>query len=228
MVTSEIGDLTIRIDGRRPLSPELVTALQAVCAKAEDEGGRGPVLVHVSGSPEESPDEQLSVGLVSKWERGLRRLERVPALTIAMASGDCGGVALDALLAADYRIATAPVRLLVPVDARGTWPGMALHRLVQQAGVAAVRRAVLLGVPIEADDALALHLIDELAPNAASMLTAAAKLAVDVVGTELAIRRQLMLDASVVGPEEALGAHLAACDRTLRQSAAGAVGMTDE
>ncbi len=49
------------------------------------------------------PDD-LTVALVSKWERALRRLERLPAVTIAVADGDCGGPALDALLATDYRI----------------------------------------------------------------------------------------------------------------------------
>ena len=37
---------------------------------------------------------------------------------------------------------------------------MALYRLTQQAGSAAIRRAVLLGAPIEAAEAVALRLLD--------------------------------------------------------------------
>jgi len=39
-------------------------------------------------------------------------------------------------------------------------------------------------------------------------------------GKEVAIRRQLLLDAAQHSFEEALGAHLAACDRALRRVAA--------
>ena len=41
---------------------------------------------------------------------------------------------------------------------------------------------------------------------------------------ELAIRRRLLLEAPSTSYEEALGTHLAACDRTLRGSAGGGRG----
>jgi isomerase DpgB len=215
------GDLMIRIDGRRPLSAESVAALAVLCDSAEDRGERDVVIVHVTGAPERTQADDLTVALLSRWERGLRRLERLPAVTIAIADGDCGGWALDALLATDYRIAAASVRLLVPVNAGATWPGMALYRLAHQASAAAIRRAVLFGVPIEVGEALALHLVDELTDDLASAVTAAARLAGAFSGAELAIRRQLMLDAPTVGFDEALGVHLAACDRALRRASAG-------
>jgi isomerase DpgB len=40
-----------------------------------------------------------------------------------------------------------------------------------------------------------------------------------VAGEELAIRRQLLLDAGHTRFEDALGSHLAACDRALRRGA---------
>jgi isomerase DpgB len=221
MVTAGDGGLVLRVDGRRPLAPELVADLEAVCDLAEDRGGRDAVIVRVSGAPGQPPGRDLAVGLVSKWERGLRRLERLPAASIAVVSGDCGGLALEALLATDYRIADASARLLVPMAAQATWPGMALYRLVRQAGAAAARRAVLFGVPIGAAEALAACLVDELTGDTPGALAAAAELAGAFPGAELAIRRQLMLDAPAVGFEDALGAHLAACDRALRQAPAG-------
>jgi isomerase DpgB len=72
-------DLILRVDGSRPLSAELVAELGAVCDRAEDgdaEDGDadGFVIVRVSGVPEPEWTGDLSVALVSEWERGLRRL----------------------------------------------------------------------------------------------------------------------------------------------------------
>jgi len=214
------GVLAIRIDGRQPLSAASVAAIAALCDSAEDGDDPRTVVVHVSGAPDGSWTRNLSVALVSRWERGLRRLERLPAATIGVASGDCGGPALDALLATDYRIADTSLRLVVPVTAGATWPGMALYRMSRQAGGAAIRRSLLLGVPVEAAEALALHLVDELTDDAESALAAAAGLAGAFAGAEVAIRRQLMLEALSASFEDALGAHLAACDRVLRQASA--------
>lgn len=242
MVTGELGQasvaevtpdgrarhagLEIWIDGRRPLDAGMVAAVAAVCDRvaavrdrSEERDHHNLVIVHVSGAPEEPPPQDLTVALVSKWESVLRRLERLPAVTIAVADGDCGGLALDALLATDHRIASLAVRLLMPVAGGATWPGMALYRLARQAGESASRRAVLLGAPIEASQALAMHLIDELTDDPASALAAAAEAAARVPGTELAIRRQLMMEAPAISFEDALGVHLAACDRALRRAA---------
>jgi isomerase DpgB len=215
------GELVIRVDGRRPPDAGLAAAVNAACGAAEDGGPQAVVIVEVSGAPPEGWAAGLHVAAVSKWERALRRLERLRAATIAVAEGDCGGPALDALLVTDYRIAAASVRLLVPVVDGATWPGMALYRLTRQAGGAAVRRAVMFGTPIKSGAALAMHLIDELAADPASAAAAATVLMGAFPGSELAIRRQLMLDAPAVSFEDALGGHLAACDRALRHLTAG-------
>jgi isomerase DpgB len=215
-------DPLLRIDGSLPLSAEAVAALADACDRAEDRGDHGRLIVYVSGAPREPGLDDVSIALVSRWERGLRRLERLPVATVAVAAGDCGGLALDALLATDYRIAARSLRLLVPVASRSIWPGMALYRLSQQAGSAAIRRAVLFGTPIEAVDAMALRLVDELTDDMPAALAVADALTCPFSGTELSIRRQLMLDAASVSFEDAIGVHLAACDRTLRRASAGA------
>jgi isomerase DpgB len=217
-----MDDLVIRVDGRRPVSAELVAAFEAMCGRVEDraDADHNTVILHVSGAPAEPSAEEFTIALVSKWERVLRRFERLPAATVAVASDECGGVALEALLATDYRIGTTSLRLLMARRALATWPGMALYRMVRQAGSAAARRAVLLGIPVLAADAVAMRLIDELTMDTQTALTAATELAEAIPGPELAIRRQLMDEAPAVSFEEALGAHLAACDRALRLSAA--------
>ncbi|MEO3766073.1 enoyl-CoA-hydratase DpgB [Streptomyces sp. B5E4] len=219
-----MGDtLTLRIDGTEPPTAAAVKALGTVCDAAEDGDGTGIVTVYVTGAPEPGWTRGLDVQLVSKWERALRRLERLPAATVAVARGDCGGTALDALLAADIRVATPGTRLLVARDGEATWPGMASYRLVHVAGVARIRRAALFGLPIDAPEAQALGLVDDLAADPASGVAAAAGLVSGLSGKEVAIRRQLLFDATTASFEEALGRHLAACDRSLRADAARVV-----
>lgn len=216
-----MSGVVIDIDGARPISAELVAEVAAFCDAAEDRGARRAVVVRTSGAPRAPWSDGITVGLVGKWEQVLRRLERLPAATIAVADGECGGPALDALLATDYRIATSTTRLTVPRLADAPWPGMALYRLAHR-GTAAARRAVLFGTPIGAVDALAAHLVDEITDDPAAALAAVSRLADGVDGVELAIRRHLLSDAATIGFEEALGGHLAACDRALRR-ASGAV-----
>ncbi|MCE7003171.1 enoyl-CoA hydratase/isomerase family protein [Kibdelosporangium philippinense] len=210
----------LRLDGAQPLSATSVEELVSLCDRAEDHRESGPVTIHVTGVPSADWSEGLTVGLVSKWERAVRRFERLNRVTVAVASGDCAGTALDVLLAADVRIAAAGTRLLLSWAGGATWPGMTLHRLTQQAGAAAIRRAVLLGVPIEADRALALNLIDEVSDDPAATLASLTEAAGAIDGAEIAIRRQLIFEAGSTAFEDALGAHLAAADRALRREAA--------
>lgn len=213
-----VGDASrVQIDGTGPLSRAAVEVVVAACAKAEALGGLSVVPIFVSGAPGPAWTRDVDVALVSKWERALRRLERLNATTVAVASGDVGGLALDALLATDFRIVTPDTRLVVSVDGDATWPGMATYRLTAQAGIAPIRRAVLFGHPIEAADAVALSLVDEVTEEPEKALAAVTESVATLSGKELAIRRQLMHDASTTSFEEALGAHLAACDRTLRR-----------
>lgn len=216
----ETGTDVLRVDGAEPFSAGLLERIGRICDRAETANGR--VIVHATGTPKGSWAQGLTVAQVNRWERAVRRLERLPAVTVAIADGDCGGPALDLLLAADIRIATPSVRLTVPLGGGATWPGMALFRLVRQgANAAAVRRAALFGEPIGALDALALHLVDDVTEDVAGAL-AAAEATREVSGPELAVRRQLLADAATVSFEEALGVHLAACDRELRRLTAEA------
>ncbi|MFB6891323.1 enoyl-CoA-hydratase DpgB [Kitasatospora sp. NPDC056327] len=248
------------VDGSRPLSPGTVQALNALCDRAEDEGGHAPVVLRVAGAPG-APAPAPPLALVNKWERALRRLERLDRPTVALVGdapwatdgtgtnevgdttggtggtdpaeaadhpagslgNDCGGTALEVLLATDYRIAPPTARLLLPVGPEGVWPGMALHRLVNQAGVAATRRAVLFGAALTAPDAVDLSLLDDLPDDPAAALAAVAGL-LAAAAPGIAIRRQLMLDAATTPHEEALGRHLAACDRVLRRAAGAPAG----
>jgi isomerase DpgB len=208
---------SLNIDGSLPMTLRTVADLGALCDQAEDHSGAGIVAVRVGGAPAANWTRDLTVALVNKWERALRRFERLPMTTVAIASGDCGGTALEVLLATDYRIAVPGTRLLVPVEDGVSWPGMALYRLTHQAGPNQVRQAALFGAAIGAEEALASRLVDEVTADDEDALAAAAESMAGFSGPELAIRRQLVSDATTRSFEDVLGMHLAACDRTLRR-----------
>lgn len=210
--------LELRVDGTQPLTLAAAQALEDACRRAES-ADRATLIFRLAGAPGIGWTRGLDIAVLTKWERALRRVERGAITTVAIASGDCGGAALDVLLVTDYRIATCSARLSLAADSEATWPGMAVHRLAQQAAHGRIRRTLLFGLPIEAREALALGLIDELAADPASALAAMAGKLTARSGRELAIRRQLMHDAATTNFNEALGAHLAACDRALRRAA---------
>ena len=218
MTAAGKDDLVLRVDGRRPLSPADVEAVLSVCDRAEDGYGAGLLTAYVSGAPTPGWAKDLSVGLLTKWERAVRRLERLGLATVAVAAGEVGGAALDVLLATDVRIAIAGARLVPPTVAEATWPGMALYRLGRQGVGGGLRRAALLGTRIEAEQALAAGLVDVVVDQPDDVLAEIAAGSAAIAGKELAIRRQLFLDADRTSFEDALGAHLAACDRSLRRS----------
>ncbi|WP_106399271.1 enoyl-CoA-hydratase DpgB [Actinocorallia populi] len=216
----------LAVDGGRPLSPALVEEIQAFCDLVEDApGGTAAVIrLHGAQTPLDWPGA-VGVDLVGRWEKALRRLERAPGVKIAVVDGPCHGPALELLLTCDYRIGAPDAMFGFPVRDGGVWAGMAVHRLVSQLGGTAARRMVLFGTSLSAQRALDAGLLDELAPDldgaAARMAAAAAELEPD----ELAIRRRLVQDAAVTGFEEALGMHLAACERTLARLRDGAKGQ---
>jgi isomerase DpgB len=207
----------LRVDGGREPSVELARSISALCDDVES-AGAGFATLYVSGAPtEKALGGVADVAAVSKWEQAVRRFERLRLPTLVVASGECGGAALDLLLAADVRVATPDLRLRLPFHEQAVWPGMAVFRLVQQLGLAAARRAVLFGAPITAGEALERGLVDRVSGNPERTLAAAARLLGRLSGPDLAIRRQLAFDAQWMSFEDALGPHLAACDRSLRR-----------
>ncbi|MFJ4576929.1 enoyl-CoA-hydratase DpgB [Streptomyces sp. NPDC088846] len=210
----------LRIDGTQPLSRELIARVQAFADQVEEGGPDSIAVLHLTGSTLAStPVGDVDIALVNKWERTLRRIERLSATTVAVVHGDCGGTALEILLTTDCRLGTPDVLLRLPSGSGpgSAWPGMALYRLANQVGVARIRRATLFDTPVQTTTALELGLLDEIADG----LEAAVAIALAITprqGADVAVRRQLLLEATTTTFEEALGRHLAACDRVLRRS----------
>jgi isomerase DpgB len=223
---SDLTDVYLEIGGGVALSKSLVATVNEACGRVEEDERKGlTLLVHITGGHPGAGDEpwphETAIHLVNQWERALRRLERLPVLVLAVVDGVCRGPAFDLLLATDYRVATADVSLELVGVAGGAWPGMALYRLVNQVGVGAARRMVVLGTPVTATRAAGLGLVDEVAEDAVARVRAVLQSAGGAHGRELAIRRQLLFEAAATSFEDALGTHLAACDRALRLARGG-------
>jgi isomerase DpgB len=95
---------------------------------------------------------------------------------------------------------------------------MALYRLANQFGVTAARRLLLFSEDMTAAQAERFGVLDQIADNPGEELHSRLTALRARTGDELAIRRRLLLDATTVSFEEALGPHLAACDRSLRRA----------
>jgi len=215
--TSQTDALRVRLDLGAGIT-ELTRVLVECCEKVERERLTAIVLELGEGSP--AWPGAADVHAVNKWERALRRFERLDAVTAVTASGESGGPALEVLMVADIRVGTPGLRLGLPMGTGGFWPGMVLHRLSNRIGVSRTRQLVMVragqGV-LTMTEACDLGLVDEITDNTDTWITTL--LAGRPSGTEPRLLRSLVLDASSTSFEEALGTHLAACDRAVRAAA---------
>ncbi|MFE0178471.1 enoyl-CoA-hydratase DpgB [Streptomyces sp. NPDC059002] len=216
--------LRMRLDASQGMA-RLTGTLTAFRERAEDERATAAV-IEVGAGHADWPGP-VDVHTVNKWERALRQWERLDAVTLVAASGACGGPAFDLLLAADVRIATPDLRVTLPTAAGGFWPGMAVHRLAHRIGVSRARRLTLCMAgagALEAYQAKELDIVDEITDALDDRVAKA--VAGSPSRVEARLLRGLILDAPGTSFEDALGTHLAACDRALRAATADAEAAT--
>lgn len=177
-------------------------------------GGLGEVIAILDLRAMEVRQGSAAIDEVTRWERGLRALERSPATGIALLGPLIHGPVLELALACDLRVAEPGSSVRVR-DEDGVWPGTALYRLVHLLGLGPARRLLMVEGAWDADQALAAGLVDRITDNPGAD---AEELAAGVreVG-DLRVVRQLIDEAPATTYDEALGAHLAACDRFLRR-----------
>jgi isomerase DpgB len=217
--------IPVEFDLSRPLSADLVEGLNKACARVVDSPTPVLLLRLTGASPRPAGwPGPADVYLVNKWEGALRRLERLSAFTVGVLDGHCTQGALELLLVTDKRVASAHSTIAPSGRGHGMWPGVGLHRLVHQIGLAEARRLTLLPRDLDARALLASGVLDSVEADLDSAIGEITEAMSGVDGAEVAMRRQLLLDAVTVEFEEALGSHLAACDRVLRRAGAAAGG----
>lgn len=98
------------------------------------------------------------------WERALRRLETMDKLVVAALHGYCIGGGLQVALACDVRVARDDAILGLPAVKECLIPGLGTWRLPRFIGLGRAKRMILTGETIGAPEALAIGLVDYVAP----------------------------------------------------------------
>jgi len=197
---------------------KITEMVSTICHHVERQENPMIVLLWIEGCARtETWPGEVSINAVSRWERAVRRLEKLSAPIIAAARGTCEGPASDLFFAADYRIAMADLNLVAPSNHGLAWPGMLLFRAVQKLGPLAAGRLILWGRGLDANVCSSTGLIDELTDD---LLVSSQAFLLTLGSTptrEVSIRRQLLQEAMSTSYEDALGIHLAACESELRR-----------
>jgi isomerase DpgB len=215
--------LSSKINGNDALSPALVAEFKRICDSVEADAHHSFLLLHVQGDAEPLraqrwPGEEhlIDPHLMSQWEQVLRRLELLRTTTMTVVEGMCGGLALEILLATDYRLMCTGSKIHMNGPLGAVWPGMAIHRLTNQIGVARSRRIALFGGELSETFACETGLVDEAVDDFETSVNKFVESCGEISAAEVAVRRTLLLEATSTSFESALGVHLAGCDRQLR------------
>jgi isomerase DpgB len=215
--------LCFTIGGGDSLSSSLVTEIKNICDSAEAEADNSFLWLHVRGAAEPTgvprwpgEEHQIDPHLVSQWEQLLRRVELLRKITITTVEGICGGLALEILLATDFRLICKGSQIRLDGRLGSVWPGMVLHRLANQIGIARARKVALFGGALSDIFACETGIVDEIVEDFATRVKEFVESNKQISPTDVAVRRGLLLEATSTSFESALGLHLASCDRQIR------------
>lgn len=171
--TGAVMTITITHPPVNAISPEVLDALGAAVAAAEDPAIRAVVVagsdaVFAAGADlaafvarGQNPATAIHAGVAL-----LDQLEALPKPVIAAVEGLCLGGGMELALAADLRVASARARFGQPEVALGIIPGWnGTRRLPRLIGVGPALDLILTGETIAGDRAFALGLVQRLAPD---------------------------------------------------------------
>lgn len=220
LVVKERPVVMIEIDGAGLLTRGLVDQIGGALDRLEDMGPHAMALFHVRGSAGQTEcawPGPVGVESVNKWERALSRVEAVHATTITFVEGWCSGVALELLLVSDRRLASPDFSMRCLGFGGDLWPGMGLYRLSRQIGESRARQFFLDAAEVSAARCLKLDIVDEIVTDCGNGTPLTAHVLRYATFEDLPVWRRLLHESTSTAFSEALGAHLAACDRVLRR-----------
>jgi isomerase DpgB len=201
-------------------SAAIIARINEACDRAADSNGGALLVFRIikrTSIPDDGPPFQVTQTLI-QWERTLRRLEGAQIPTIAIMETDCFDAVFELVLASDVRLALPHVKIGLTANSV-IWPSMGVYRLVSQLGIGKARQLILFGATYDAEHAQALGLIDCATSSPQVYVADFIQLLGSQTLRDLAVRRRLMLEAPSLTYEDALGGHLAACERTSRSNA---------
>ncbi len=149
-------------------------------------------------------------------ERALRALEAVPVPTVAVVNGNAYGAGCELALTCDLRVAAAEARLCMPPAKLGVlYSATGIRRLLELVGPAVAQELLYTADVVEGPRALAVGLVNRLAP-AAELEEAARRLLTTIAGNApLSIRHTKAIVARLRPPE--LDAHTLTWVAALRE-----------
>jgi enoyl-CoA hydratase/carnithine racemase len=156
---------------------------------------------------------------VGDMQHALSRLEAVERPVIGALHRYVTGLALELALAFDFRIATADCELGLPEVRLGLVPDVGgTTRLVRTVGYAKAKELILTGRMIDAEDARAIGLVNQVVP-AGEHLAAAARLGEELAANAplaVGLAKRLIDLGAAAGPHAFLGMELLAQSVLLR------------
>lgn len=207
---------------RNAVDPEMLAAIPGVCAAADADGVRCLVLTgagekafcsgydlnRLQASPDGDPlpDAVLHLAVTA--------LEHLQAPVIAAVNGAAYGAGAELAAACDLRVAARNARLSMPPARLGiVYAPAGLERFVELVGLSQAKRLFFTGEAVQAEEALAIGLVDEMveegqalrrALELASTIAGNAPLAVQGMKRLFRLMRQREIPQAVLGEVEAL------------------------
>ncbi len=172
-----------RPEKRNALDGAMLKALARLCGRIERDDAVRAVLLSGEGSAfcaggdidawsGTGPDE-FGRHWIRDGHAVLESLARLRQPVIAVLDGDALGGGLELAACADYRVAEAHVRIGQPETSLGIIPGWSgTQRLSRRFGAQLVRRMALFGDVFSAEEALAMGIVDVVAPAGEGMAAA--------------------------------------------------------
>lgn len=181
--------------------------------------GRGPDFLRGADLSEFHPGGPLDIHGFHKWEKLVRRIERLPFATVAAVDGRAEAAGAQLLLACDARVGTPGATLSWPEVTQGFLPGMAAFRLARFVGLGVARRLLLTGEVLDAPTAARLGLLDAVDAPLDAAASAAVSRFGPAHGVALSLARRLLDESYANEWEAAIGHFLAAQQRAITQPA---------
>lgn len=157
-----------------------------------------------------------------RWEKLVLRLDRLPCASVAVVDGPCMHAWMQLALACDLRIATRRASFRITELQHGYLPGMNTFRLAKYLGLGTARRLMFTAAAIDADEAKALAIVDQLCDSDGLDAALHGFLATlePLRPPAVQLARRLMNESFATAFEDFMGQYLASQDRCLRAIAA--------
>ncbi len=165
-----------RKPARNAMSQSTWRALPSLIAKAEAEAGVAVIVMRGAGNHFGSGNDIAEFGKLRGEAASCRdygqamadamlAVEKATKPVVAAIEGNCYGASVALALAADFRVAAANARFAItPAKLGALYLRSDLHRLVAAIGQSQARRMIFTAVAIDAAEAAAIGLVEQLLP----------------------------------------------------------------